>query len=482
MNNLDQWIADEARFAASAMLGAISATQLVKERPGFGQRMVPRPGSILASPVPAAYDPDPDYFFHWFRDSAIVIDALREALAEGLVENAVLARLQEFVEFTLSLRSLDGGKFLQQGDFRAKVQPFFLQFVRPDAEIAAVSGATVLGEARVNPDGTLDFSRWSRPQADGPALRSIVLLRWWARAQNMNPALRSAMHALVHDDLAFTLSHAQKPSFDIWEEESGYHYYTQLVQGEALIRGSEWLEETGDTTLALACRAAAADIALRLDALWSDAAGFYRSRSAVTDGKAGKDVDIAVILAVLHVRRASGAHSVIDPRAQATLTILEELFETDYSINHNLSAERGPAMGRYANDAYYSGGAYYFATLATAEFYFSLASAILSGADMAATDENRHFRRRLAAEAATESRTLAEAAIQRGDAFMRTVQEYTPIGGELSEQFDHVTGAQTSAKHLAWSYAAFITAASARAQAIQAISGANPLAKPADTA
>jgi glucoamylase len=76
---LDDWIDKEARFAAGAVLRAVSATNLVKNRPGFGQRIVPRPGSVLASPVPAAYDPDPDYFFHWSRDSAIVIDALRVA-------------------------------------------------------------------------------------------------------------------------------------------------------------------------------------------------------------------------------------------------------------------------------------------------------------------------------------------------------------------------------------------------------------------
>ena len=76
MTALDDWIEKEARFAAGAMLRSVSATNLVKERPGFGQRVVPRPGSVLASPVPASYDPDPDYFFHWFRDSAIIIDAL----------------------------------------------------------------------------------------------------------------------------------------------------------------------------------------------------------------------------------------------------------------------------------------------------------------------------------------------------------------------------------------------------------------------
>jgi len=54
---------------------------------------------------------------------------------------------------------------------------------------------------------------------------------------------------------------------------------------------------------------------------------------------------------------------------------------------------------------------------------------------------------------------------------MRTVQAYTPASGDLSEQFDRATGAQISAKHLAWSYAAFITAAASRRRAVQAIRG-----------
>src|ERR1700756_4087415 len=114
MSGVDQGIPPEALSAVGAMAGAISATHLVKERPGFGQRIVPRPGSILASPVPAAYDPHPHYFFPWVRDSSIVIDALRVALAEGFVEGSSLVRFKEFVEFSLSLRSIDGQEFLRQ--------------------------------------------------------------------------------------------------------------------------------------------------------------------------------------------------------------------------------------------------------------------------------------------------------------------------------------------------------------------------------
>ncbi len=465
MTALDNWMDNEARFAAGAMLRAISAADLVKDRPGFGQRVIPRPGSVLASPVLAAYDPDPDYFFHWFRDSAIVIDALRAGSADGLDRRTDVRRLWEFVEFSRSLRELNGREFLGDGRFREKVQPSFLQYVRPDDEIAAICGDAVLAEARVNPDGTLDFTRWARPQNDGPALEVLAFTRWRDAQLNLDETLLAAKLELVIGDLDFIRARASERAFDIWEEEFGYHYYTQLLQAEALARGAEWLAEAGDSARAHACRSVADALAPSLDAYWSAAAGYYRSRTGVVGGVPEKVLDIAVILGVLHARRAKGAHSVLDPRAQATLATLEDLFDAEYAINRERPPNRGPAIGRYTNDAYFGGNPWYLATLAAGEFYFKLAIALLSGAKMAATDENARFRERLGGE------SPAKAAFERGDTFMRTVYAYTPPSGDLSEQFDRATGAQTSAKHLAWSYAAFVTAAATRRQAAQAIRG-----------
>ncbi len=233
MTGLEVWIDEEARFSAQEIMRAISATGIVKERPGFGQRVVPRPGSVLASPVPAAYDPDPDYFFHWFRDAAIVIDALRVAFVEGWLGTEAVERFREFVRFSQSVSRLDGRMFLAQGDFRARVQPSFLQYLRSDAEIAAVRDDAVLADVRVNPDGTLDFTRWSRPQTDGAALLALALMRWEAE-RHLDEELRAGVRELIASYLTSTLARANEPSFDIWEEESGFHYFTALVQAEAL--------------------------------------------------------------------------------------------------------------------------------------------------------------------------------------------------------------------------------------------------------
>ena len=469
---LDDWIAAETRIATGRMLAAVSAVELVSQRPGFGQRIVPRPGSILASPVPAHYDPDPDYFFHWFRDSAIVIDALRVALAAGYADSAAVARFREFLQFTRSLHSLDGNEFLRHCDFRARVQPAFIPYLRPDEEIAALSGEAVLADVRVNADGTPDFIRWSRPQTDGPAMLCLTLMRWQAQFPHLQEdrRLRALLAALIDTDLSFTLRQVRLPSNDLWEEQSGYHYYTQLLQAEALMRGAGWLESAGRRDQARASRRAGEETLVRLDALWNEAAGRYDSRVAGESRGPQRGADIAIILAVLHAARLNGRHSVLDPKVQGTLAALEELFEAEYLINRERPPGRGPAMGRYAGDQYYSGGAWYLATLGAAEFYFRLACALRAGAALPDVSANARFRQRLgAAAAASGGDETAQLAMERGDAIMRTVQAFTPESGDLSEQFDRTTGVQTSAKHLSWSYAAFVTAAASRKGAVDSL-------------
>ena len=157
------------------------------------------------------------------------------------------------------------------------------------------------------------------------------------------------------------------------------------------------------------------------------------------------------------------------------MTALEELFEARYAINRGRPSGRGPALGRYGLDRYYGGGAWYLATLAAAEFYFRLAQVLGRGAPLARVAENARFRQRLdVGEATTNPRELARRALVRGDSIMCTVRAFTPQSGELSEQFDQSSGRQTSAKHLSWSYAAFITAAAQRWQACRAIEESEP--------
>ena len=431
---LEQWLDREYRHAAVAMMASVSAVGIVKERPGFGQSMRPAVGSIIASPVPGAYDPDPDYFFHWFRDSAVVIDAVRLLHEAGQMSEAdALAHFADFVHFSLSLEALDGRSLVSAPAWRGKVVPDFEKYVRPNEEFANVRGSAVSADTRVNPDGSIDISRWARPQHDGPPLRALSVLKWM-RHHKVTP---DAAKLLQHD-LDFTARHWREPSFDIWEEESGHHYYTLRVSAAALSEGAQRLRTEGKAKEADALETEARAIYGSLDSFWGEAAGYYSSRILPEGAKSTKELDIAVILSAVHAAGEGDAHTVRDPRMHATLSRLEALFDAAYPINHQRPAERAPAMGRYRGDVYYSGGAYYFSTLGASEFCFLAATAHAPGCE-----ERRKW-------------------VEHGDGFLETTRAFTPASGDLSEQFDQRTGEQTSAKHLAWSYAAFISCVTAR--------------------
>jgi glucoamylase len=439
MDRLDEWLERQYRHSAQAMLRSISAVSITKIRPGFAQRITPKAGSVLASPVLGAWDPNPDYFFHWYRDSALVVDALRLLrLAADPRAGVLSAHFADFVRFSLELDRVDGGELLRAPRWRAAIDADFLQFVRSDAELAQVHGERVAADTRVNPDGSLDISRWARPQYDGPPLRALCLMRWLRDVRLDGKTVEEAQTLLRHD-LHFTLRHWAEPCFDIWEEELGSHYYTQRVSAAALAMGARWLEPR-DNTAARDCAQAASVILSRLDSYWDAPQRYLRSR-LFNDGRAsGKELDISVLLAAIHAG-GDGAHSVCDPRMFATLQKLEALFDADYAINHGRPMQRGAALGRYRGDVYFSGGAYYFSTLGAAELCY------------------------LAAAHASQPRDL----IARGDAFLETVRKFTPDSGDLSEQFDQNTGAPNSAPQLAWSYAALISSVAARNAVIQRV-------------
>ncbi len=447
--SLEQWLGREYRHAAVAMLRSVSACDIVKERPGFGQTVRPVAGSIVASPVSGDWQPDPDYFFHWFRDSAIVIDAVRLLYEAGHLGAEALTHFADFVRFSLSLNELDGQVLGAAPQWRRNVAPAFEQYLRGD-DLSAVSGDAVYADTRVNPDGTLDISRWARPQHDGPPLRALAVLRWLRTLHTgraLMPELVSATafadaERLLRMDLAFTAAHWREPSHDIWEEELGVHYYTLRVAAAALSQGAEWLRAAGEASHATALRGEAHTIRETLDGFWLEGAGYYRSRLLSPGAASTKLLDIAVILSAVHAGDGEERHSVRDARMHATLDALERLFDGLYPINRERPRERRPAMGRYEGDVYFSGGAYYFATLGAAELCFLAAAARVPGGEERA------------------------AWIVRGDGFLATVRAFTPASGDLSEQFDQRTGEQTSAKQLAWSYAGFISCVTARHAAV----------------
>jgi glucoamylase len=429
--DLDRWIACQKQRSAIAMEHAISAIGLVRRRESFGQLVVPVRGSVLASPVIADWDPEPDYFFHWLRDSAIVMRAVVELMQDAASDGERRRwrrQFDAFVNFSLTLSKLNGAAFLACSTHHQKTRRGFHKYLRPDAEIRALAGDKLLGEPRFNPDGTIDVFRWSRPQYDGPALRALTCLRYLAAGEPPTDALTR----LLRLDLEFTVRHAGRRCIGPWEEagHNTHHYYVALVQLGALVHGRAF---AGDIR---AWNEAEEILRTRLERHWSQQHRVYAAMLPAAANNADDLIDAAQLLAVVDADLPDGPHSVQDPRVQKTQCAIESLFMREFPVNHG---KRAPALGRYKGDRYFGGGAWYPTTLAAASLNYRLARR---------PGQNR------------------DALIKRGDAFMATVRELTPEDGALSEQVDRITGRQTSARHLTWSYAAFISAARLRAQAL----------------
>ena len=174
-------------------------------------------------PCSASYDPDPGLFLSLVprlrRRHRCAAPALRRRTSRrgGAHALARLHPLQPVVAAARRPRARRGAALACEGVARLPAVPARGRGPRP------VSRRRRVADTRVNPDGTLDISRWARPQHDGPPLRALALLRWvrtlrsnargrpqTADGRRAAPALRPRLH----------VAHWREPSFDIWEEES----------------------------------------------------------------------------------------------------------------------------------------------------------------------------------------------------------------------------------------------------------------------
>lgn len=424
------WLAGRSRTAAAELRAATSATHLVRDRAGFGWRLSPARGSILASAKMDSWDPDPDYFHHWVRDAAIALAAVPMAMAAdpdslGFWRQAVA----DHIDF--SLRISDPERWGPASNpLAAGTRPDHRAFLRPDAELAALSGARWLEEPRFAPDGTPDLENWSRPQDDGPALRASVLM---TLRKVMPEAATAAADRLIARDLAHVLAIAGRPAIGPWEEGPARRTtFTLIAQWDALDRAATWADERG--LPAEPWRAAAEKAAAMVLKARDPASGAWRQSVEAPEGT----LDSATVLAILHAGRATGPFALSAASTQATVAGLERTFSELYPINRGRSA---PAIGRWQGDVYFGGNPWFPTTLGFAELHYRIAAS-----------------------------TGDAVAFARAEAWMRLVEDVAPDPtAPLSEQFDRTTGAATSCPALTWSAAAFLGAATARDAAVQAL-------------
>ena len=376
-------------------------------------------GAVLASPSRS----DPNYYYHWSRDAALTMKVLADLAFDSKTRPELRAR------------------FLKQLD----------AWIRWESGLQQQNKLTGLGEPRYNLDGTTNLDPWGRPQNDGPALRAITAIRiaeaWMneGRFQEVQSRLYSAVlpaNTLIKRDLEYVAHHWREPSFDLWEEELAFHFYTLVAQKTALNKGAILARTLNDPGAAEFYQAQAQEIEQFLAQFYDASTGTIRYAIQKVSGLPHKtqSLDIAVILSAIET--FDGTFQMTPTPVIATLRGLIQEFLARYPINQNSPSNDaskgalGPALGRYPEDIYdgagFSGGnPWFLATLAAAELYCDLAKTGVYSKALA--------------------RSLALPQFNR-------VLRHLNSAGDMNEQFNRTTGYEQGARHLTWSYAAYITA------------------------
>ena len=425
---LSDWIRGQEKVSWVHLQKNISPTE--PKAPGDP---VPRPGIVVA----ALQRKDPDYYFHWVRDSATVIRVASEREATWPSDPPRLHK--------------------QLGDFFAL-----------SADFQRLHSAFGMGEPRYTVEGQADQLPWSRPQYDGPALRALAAMTYLNAFPQMPAQNKKTVRQVLQRDLDYVARVWNDRGFDIWEELKAENYHTRLVQLAALERAGQY-------------PAVAKKLVSQLDDHWDPTRGFLRSQLAIekTDGytKKQSDLDSAVIVAVVESGRETGAHSIMDDRVHGTVSALEDLFRATYPINKDNSL--GLAYGRYLGDVYYGGNPWPLITAYYAQFYYRMARIMAGGVAFQVSPKNFKFAAELYPALAKdngiykigsiEHTAIMAACLRKGGQILARIRKHTPDDGQLYEQIDKVSGKPVSSRGIGWAHASLIAAALERNHAANTV-------------
>lgn len=443
--NLENWVKTQTQTALDRLYLAIS--------PADGAL-----GSVMASPSRS----QPDYYFHWVRDSALVMRevwayrALRPELARRtLMDYALFSRRNQATE------NLSGAAYGEG-----------------------------LGEPKFEMSGEAFTGDWGRPQNDGPALRVLALL---GLADDLMQTGQSEFvyrnlyasempaRTVIKADLEFVARHWPDPSFDLWEEVKGDHFYTRIAQWRALEEGSIFARKMGDPEAAVYYHGQATRVLESLDRFWSTSKNYLVATRNWAGGHDSSEkpslLDVSIILGVLHSGKSGFPFYVDDDRVIATLDETIRVFDNVFPVNrvrkNSEGKGMGPGIGRYPEDRYdgYTtngqGNPWFLCTEAVAEILLRLNTELRSQREVRINVLTRPFysglvRRPLRVgmrfrEGDPTYNEVLGALRSRSDEFLRRVRFHVGVDGHESEQFNRDHGEMQGARDLTWSYAGFLS-------------------------
>lgn len=285
------------------------------------------PGIIIASP-----SEDPPYKFHWIRDSALV--------------------MRIFIDM---YNSTNDPKYFQS----------IINYIETESKIQTLKTKSGLGEPKVNVDYTPFNGDWGRPQNDGPALRGIIMLKIINIFKyKYSIFITNNIIPIIIKDLEYILNNYNKVSYDIWEENKGWHFYTRLVQLKFLkecIKNYEYLNKTFNLE----------EVKTVYLKLLNNTKDHLNGETIISSfdetGNVIKYEDSANILAFSHIDYDEELLKIF--KIEYVLHTCNEL--TSY-FREKYNDKDINLIGRYKDDKYYGGQIWIICSLALAQIYMKL--------------------------------------------------------------------------------------------------------------
>lgn len=379
---LNSWVERQTRQSTRRFLGNISPSDALE-------------GTVVAS----QQRQDPPYYFHWVRDASLTMQTLLDLyVRQGYRPSSVVRHIEGFAKLARLHQTL----------------------------------ADHLGEVKFHPNGEPYRGPWCRPQNDGPALRALALTEWAHMLMGQGQVAKAtALYdgqlpstSAVKTDLEFVAHHWRDPSCDLWEEVMGDHFYTRMVQRRALVEGARLARRLGDPAAADFYDRQADEIGRSIFAFWKADENRFVAHLNVSSDRVGKqsNLDTSFVLGLLHGDAGDDFLPLTDPRVIATVEAQEALY--------------GTAIGRYPEDQWEGGHAWFLLTEAFANYYYR------------AGKEFIHQGRE----------ALARRFFSKGEALMSRIYRSSRSDGALAEQFNEQTGEPASVFDLTWSHTEFLQA------------------------
>ncbi|KAH6610201.1 glucoamylase [Trichoderma cornu-damae] len=401
-------------------------------------------GTVIASPSTI----DPDYYYMWTRDSALVFKSLVDRFTRKY-DAGLQRRIQQYIAAQAALQGSSN----------------------PSGSLSDGSG---LGEPKFELTLGQFTGNWGRPQRDGPALRAIALIGYskWLIDNNYQSTVSDIIWPIVRNDLNYVAQYWNQSGFDLWEEVDGSSFFTVANQHRALVEGATLAATLGQPGSSYS--AVAPQILCFLQKFWVSSGGYVDSNINTNDGRTGKDAN-SLLASISTFDPSIGCDAATfqpcSDKALSNLKVVVDSFRSIYSVNQGIPAGTAVAVGRYPEDVYYNGNPWYLATFAAAEQLYDALYVWKQTGSIAVTAISLAFFQELVPGVATGTypsgsstfTSIVNAVSAYADGFVGVAAKYVPSDGSLAEQFDRNTGAPLSALHLTWSYASFLTATDRRA-------------------